>query len=314
MNSDPSLNFVTVINSKYLPQAIALHQSMINRILNPFRLWIICVDVDTFEFLTKLELTGVELIELTRVETKELLKVKTKRTVGEYCWTLTPFAPKFVFDLHPDVQVVTYIDADLFFLKDVSPIFDEFYLSRKKVLITRHGYAPDYDQSLNSGIFCVQFITFKRDAEIVRTWWEAKCLDWCYAYFDSGRFGDQKYLEEFPMRFPEEVHVLKQQEFALAPWNALRYPISEGLFYHFHGAKLDRRNKLSIGPYDIPVVVAAELYQEYRIALLNAVKRLKMVGFSWSDYEESVGFKTWLKRRIKKIQRKKNAFKGLVRN
>jgi hypothetical protein len=70
------------------------------------------------------------------------------------------------------------------------------------VLITDHGYAPEYDQSATSGQYCVQFMTFERDGgEPVRRWWEERCIEWCYARFEDGKFGDQKYLDDWPYRF-----------------------------------------------------------------------------------------------------------------
>ncbi len=39
----------------------------------------------------------------------------------------------------------------------------QFLQQNKSVLITDHRYTPIYDQSLKSGRYCVQFITFKND-------------------------------------------------------------------------------------------------------------------------------------------------------
>jgi len=145
-------------------------------------LWVLCVDDETHDVLQRLALPNVRLLKLSELETDELLSVKPGRAIAEYCWTLTPFAPRFVFETEPTVKRVTYLDADLWFRKHPKPIFDELDASGKCVLITDHAYAPEYDQSATSGQFCVQFMTFHRDGgELVRQWWEERCIEWCFA-------------------------------------------------------------------------------------------------------------------------------------
>lgn len=154
-------HFVTIFNSLFLPQGLALHRSM-ERHVQEYTLWILCVDDVAYDVLHKLVLPNVRLLELAKLETVELLRVKQDRTIAEYCWTLTPFAPRFVFDADLSVARVTYIDADLWFRKSPAIVFNEFEASGKYVLITDHGYAPEYDFSASSGQYCVQFMTFTR--------------------------------------------------------------------------------------------------------------------------------------------------------
>ena len=57
---------------------------------------------------------------------------------------------------------MTYVDADVWLLKSPRPVFEEFERSGKSVFITRHAYAPEYDQADVTGEFCVQFVVFER--------------------------------------------------------------------------------------------------------------------------------------------------------
>ncbi len=231
-------HFVTLFDSLFLPQGLALHLSM-ERHAGNYTLWILCVDDEAQEVLFKLDLPNIRLLQLSKLETPELLAVKPGRSKGEYCWTLTPFAPRFVFEADAGVPRVTYIDADLWFRKNPEPIFREFDASGKSVLITDHAYAPEYDQSATSGQYCVQFMTFTRDGgETVRKWWEQKCIEWCFARFEDGKFGDQKYLEDWPIRFENSVHLLTNKELMLAPWNATRFPYGNAVTWHFHDLRI----------------------------------------------------------------------------
>lgn len=275
-------HYVTLFDSLFLPQGLALHISMEKHVKN-YTLWILCVDDEVFFNLTKIGLNKVRLLQLSKLETSELLQVKKIRSKGEYCWTLTPFAPRFVFESDSSVQRVTYIDADMWFRKNPWPIFQEFEESGKSVLITDHAYAPEYDQSATSGQFCVQFMTFCRDSsECVRKWWEERCIAWCYARYEDGKFGDQKYLDEWPDIFSDYVHVLKQEHFFLAPWNAKRFAYNNSIVYHFQELRIGKKIQL-YRSYQIPDVVIVNIYEKYLNDINKSIKLLKMYNIQINE-------------------------------
>ena len=275
-------HFVTLFNSLFLPQGLALHLSMERHVTN-YTLWILCMDGAVHEILKKMKLPNVRLLQLSLLETEALKKVKPKRTAVEYCWTTTPFTPRFVFDSDSTVERVTYLDADLWFQKSPSPIFQEFENSGKDVLITDHAYSPEYDITEKSGQYCVQFTTFNRvGGEMVRKWWEERCIEWCYAKFENGKFGDQKYLDDWPDRFPEKVHVLSNKAWTLAPWNASRFPYSGGIFWHFHELRITEKHSKPmvqlVTSYSIPPITREQIYGPYINDLRSAIESMKDYG------------------------------------
>jgi hypothetical protein len=260
-------HYVTLFDSLFLSQGLALHMSM-ERHLGEYTLWILCVDDEVHETLTRMALPNIRLLKMSDLETEELKRVRPGRTKGEYCWTLTPFSPRFVFEVEPLVQRVTYIDADVWFRKNPAPIFREFDASGKQVLITDHSFAPEYDQSSTSGQYCVQFITFTREGgEIVRKWWEEQCIEWCYNRVEVGKFGDQKYLDDWPERFANKVHVLQNRELLLGPWNATRYPYGNAILWHFHGTRIVTKSNVPLGilcgNYPLPAPTKKYIYEMY---------------------------------------------------
>jgi hypothetical protein len=290
-------NFVTLFDSTFLPQGLALHASM-QRHLGLYRLWILCVDELAHDLLARLALPNCSLLKLSELETDSLRAVKPGRGKGEYCWTLTPFAPRFVFDTDATVRRVTYIDADLWFRRRPDALFGEFDASGAKVLITDHGYAPEHDQSATSGQYCVQFMTFERDgSEPVRQWWQERCLEWCFARFEDGKFGDQKYLDDWPHRFAGLVHVLREQQLAQAPWNASRFPYSQAVFFHFHGLRILPHRRLDLGPnHPLPAPVLAHVYAPYLQDLKDAITTLSGLGFEVRPQGERLGVLRLLRR------------------
>jgi len=277
-------HFVTLFDNNFLPMGLCLHQSLLDH-GQPFHLWILCMDELVEQHLQQLALSQVSLISLRDVENDRLLAVKPERTRGEYCWTLTPFTSQFVFDRDASVNRVTYLDADLFFFDSPKPFFDELDRSGKHVLITEHAYDPRYDKSRRSGRFCVQFMTFRKtiEAEKVMRWWQERCLEWCYARVEDGKFGDQKYLDKWPELFEAEVHILAQKDKTLAPWNVRYYAHLKGghiapVFYHFHGLRLVSPDRLLLySGYQIGEA-ANRLYDEYIKHLHNSIRTLKANG------------------------------------
>jgi hypothetical protein len=183
------------------------------------------------------------------------------------------------------------VDADLWFLRSAEPIFREFETAEKHVLITDHAYAPEYDQSAISGKYCVQFLIFRRDGgEGVRKWWEERCIEWCFDRVENGKFGDQKYLDEWPVRFGDKVQVLQNQAWALAPWNASRFPYSGGIFYHFHGLRLLDNKRVNLGEYPLPPVLVGQVYKPYVAKLKNILTMLRAVGWEAPPQQVGIGF------------------------
>ena len=125
-------HYVTLFDSLFLPQGLALHMSM-EKNAGDYTLWVLCVDDETYDVLTTIGLPNVRLLQLSCLELDELKMIKGNRTLREYCWTLTPFAPRFVFEAETSVSRVTYVDADMWFRKNPEPILREFNISKKNV-------------------------------------------------------------------------------------------------------------------------------------------------------------------------------------
>jgi hypothetical protein len=146
--------------------------------------------------------------------------------------------------------MITYLDADLFFYSDPTPIFDE--LGENSILIIEHRFPEHLKYKERAGTYNVQFLSFRRDtkARECLLWWKDQCLAWCYSRYEDGKYADQKYLEDWTESF-QKVVVLQQKGSGLAAWNWMRYEINingplnkasvdgqDLIFYHFHGLRL----------------------------------------------------------------------------
>ena len=273
-------HYVTLFDASYLPQGLALHRSA-ERHAGDFHLWVIAMDTTAGAALRALDLSRTTVLDLEQVENDALRSVKPTRTRGEYCWTLTPFTPSIVFDREPAAQRVTYLDSDLWFVRDPAPLLAEFERSGKAVMITDHAYTPAHDPSTLSGRFCVQFMPFVRGhGDSVLHWWQDRCIEWCYNRIEDGRFGDQKYLDDWPERFADRVHVLQDLPAMQAPWNAARFDAVDARIFHFHELRTMSAHTLRMRTYVIPGAHLRELYRPYLADLRWAVDAMVDAGFA----------------------------------
>ena len=299
-------NYCTLFDSNYLTRGLAMYESL-KKNSDGFHLYIFAFDDISCDLLKKLNLEFVTIVSLKEFEDENLLKVKNDRSAGEYCWTCTPSTIKFCMESY-DLDGCTYLDADLYFFNDPSVLIEE--MGDKSVLITEHRYTPEYDQSKTSGIYCVQFMTFKNNENGMKVlnWWRDACNDWCYARFEDGKFGDQKYLDDWTSRF-DGVHVLKNLGGGVAPWNVQQYDLDDSefklIFYHFHNFKFLANNKVELGSYKLRKIDIEILYKPYTRCLEKITKQIKLID-SVGDYNGAlVSIIDWktplrvLKRKIK---------------
>jgi hypothetical protein len=257
-------HFVTLFDSFYLPQGLALYSSL-SATVDDFCLWILCVDNNAYNFLNNLSLSNVKLLSLEHLETSSLIEAKLKRTRSEYCWTITPWSIYWVFQADSSIARVTYLDADTFFFKSPLIILDELAKSGRSFLLTAHAYSPFYDQTVTSGRYCVQFVPVVRSGGLpILLWWRDKCTEWCYARYENGLFGDQKYLESIPHLFPNDILDLGNDPRFLAPWNANYYRFSDCVLFHFQGFRvISSRFCILCSIYTLNETVRIYIYRHY---------------------------------------------------
>jgi len=204
------------------------------------------MDRTCYDILSQLGLANVKLIALEDFEEgdQDLLKAKQNRSIVEYYFTCTPSLPLFVFNNYPEVDIITYLDADLFFFEDPAPIYNE--IDKHSIAIIAHRFPPALRELERAGIYNVGWLSFRRDDRALAClrWWREQCIEWCYDRVEDGRFADQKYLDDWPTRF-QGVVVVRHKGANLAPWNLANYEIRERenrvwvdeqplIFFHFH--------------------------------------------------------------------------------
>jgi FkbM family methyltransferase len=239
--------YCTYFDRNYLFKGLALIESLRKHEKNDYQLFVICLDELTRIILKKLNLPNVTLIPMHEIERRDfpLLETKKNRSTVEYYWTATPTILLRLLERNPYIDVLTYLDADLYFYSSPNPIFEE--LGNQSVLIHEHRFSPSLRHLEIHGKYNVGLLCFRNDANgiVVLNWWRERCIEWCYAHEENGKFADQMYLNDWTKRF-NGVAVLQNIGAGVAPWNHEQYAFnadSSGnvlvngkplIFYHFH--------------------------------------------------------------------------------
>ena len=320
--------FCTLFDRNYLARGLVLHQSLMTR-GGDFNLRVFCMDDETARLLRLLDLPRLEIVSLEELESLDsgLAEVKATRSHVEFMWTATPAVCLAALARDLALREITYLDADLQFFDDPRPIFEES--GNCSVAIVPHRYAPRWQRyEATSGVYNVEWLTFRRDGAGLEAlqWWRERCLEWCRAAPEDGKFGDQAYLNDWPQRF-EGVHVLQHPGAGLAPWNLEAHCVvvdertgqlavdgSELIFFHHHGVRLIENDGLlsrlgsSLGVYlstvhdgrrirwrsGYPVTPEHKrlIWDPYMVQIMEANARIKDVeptftsGFERADLRE----------------------------
>lgn len=272
------MHFCTLFDSYYIHKGIALYLSLENVTQN-FHLYVMAFDKECYDKLKSLSFKHMTIELVDDFETPELLAVKPTRTKAEYCWTC---GPSVIWHFLTKYQLpsLSYLDSDLFFMGNPQIVFDE--INEKSIAITEQGVSKK-SESLY-GKYCVQFMYFKNDdiGRAALAWWRDSCIEWCFQRFEDGKYGDQKYLDQFPFKF-KSLCVISNYGAGIAPWNMSKYQYKDNtisyngqvypcIFVHMHGLKMTIFNKkMLLRSYD------GIITQSYRDAYYNRYAELLMV-------------------------------------
>lgn len=234
--------YYTYCDRNYAVRAAAMCRSL-RRESGPIQMYVFCLDEDTHRAFTQANLPDVTLLTLAELEMNdpELLAVKSTRSVVEYYFTCTSSAGWYLMNARPEIDVLTYLDSDLFFVNSVEPLFHQ--LSGFSIAATYHRF-PEYGVP-RQGVLNVAWLSWRRDPAGLSCLREYRrqCLEWCYLREEGGKYADQAYVDAW-QRLPG-FRTFQHRGANVAPWNLGDYALTyenggiqvDGdplIFFHFH--------------------------------------------------------------------------------
>jgi len=210
--------YCTYFDHNYLSRGIVMFESL-RRFEPDTPIYVLALSDLCESMLRELALTNVEIIPLAVLESAypELVAVKPTRRTIEYYFTLSPFLPHYLFS-RTEADRITYIDGDLYFFTSPVPVRQS--LGNASVAITPHRFSFEFRNHVQYGLFNVAWITYRRCDEALNCLnaYKADCIAWCYDRVEDGRFGDQKYLDTWPDRYPS-LKIIAHKGVNVANWN-----------------------------------------------------------------------------------------------
>ena len=247
------IHLATYFDKNYLSRGLVLYDSLQETAVD-FELYVLCLDEFVNEFFqTNTErYPRVKTVLLSDIEKDDadLVAAKGNRSKIEYYFTLSPCLPLYLIKKFNLPHICT-LDADILFFSSPKFIFE--YLKDYSIIITPHKFSKQLISLELWGSYNVSFQIFKNNETGLKCleYWRKQCIEWCGDDYDeeNHRFADQKYLDNWPNLYPNEVCVLNDDVSGIAPWNLNKYKIekkdgaflSNGhslVFYHFHHFKI----------------------------------------------------------------------------
>ena len=214
----------TLFDSLYMDKGLVLYDSL-KKCAKDFELYVLCMDEKCYKVLSDIREEKLKPIQLVDVENEKMLLAKSNRSISEYCWTCSSRLVQYILETYSPI-CCTYIDADMFFYHDPQILVDEMLSAGKSVMMVPHRFTKRNEHLARIvGTYCVEFNCFKNDNAglWVLNHWHNNCLTCCRRLRDGIHYGDQKYMDEWPLLFPDVVHVCKHPGAGIAPWNIELY-------------------------------------------------------------------------------------------
>ena len=237
--------YCTYFDTNYLTRGLALHGSLVAH-AGEFELVVLCMDEAVEATLRGKKLPGVRLLPVAELIAlyPALAAALADRTKLEFYFTCTSWLMRHLLPQIPAGELLTYLDADLYFFSSPQPIYDE--IGSASIAITPHRFPASLAHLARYGKFNVGWVSLRHNATglACAADWAEKCADWCFSLLEADRYADQKYLDAWTTQFPGTVS-LTNPGVNVAPWNIKDCTITAGtqgvrinkrplIFYHFH--------------------------------------------------------------------------------
>lgn len=218
----------TYFDSNFLPRGLALYDS-IKQNSASFKLFVLALDDECYNFLIDLNEKNIEVISLVDYTNFFGSNHKNKfKNEKEFYFSITPALCLYVIKKYSNIDILLYLDADVYLFNDIELIYSE--IGKSSIAMCTHRL-PWYIRlvSKNYGIYNVGVNAFRNDQEgnnCLNNWYK-DCTEWIpnQNNYSLSFFSDQIWLDKWPELYTN-IKIINNIGINVAPWNAQQYTFS----------------------------------------------------------------------------------------
>lgn len=214
----------TYFNIDYLARGLALIESINKNNLDTV-IYVLAID-EKVEIHLKNKFNNVKVINMDYYKNHNNITKSKYSDKKQFFFSITPNLCKMLLADNEEIDILLYLDADVYVSSDITPIYDEFNdFSVGVCSHRRNKFLKIFFK--NYGIYNVGVNLFRND-KVGRKClhdWSKECNDWYpnMPGYKLSFFSDQIFLDKWPMAYKNRFVEIKNIGVNVAPWNAINY-------------------------------------------------------------------------------------------
>jgi hypothetical protein len=297
----------TYFDKNYLPRGLALFNS-IKQFHESFNLFILTLDEFTYDYLRQINEERIKLISVNTFNQYFNTPVNKFPDKKQYYFSSTPNLCLYVLKKNPEIDILLYLDADVFLFNSLDLLYKEF--GDSSIGVCRHRENPILKLFVNHyGKYNVGVNFFRNSTTAINCLndWKYECETWYQGKpgYPLSFFSDQIFLDTWDLKF-KDLKVIENIGVNTCYWNAVNYKFRKinGIYYVnktpliiFHFSSLVKENDNLWNTNSVYGFVSIkgtllEIYREY-------ILKIESYGLN-NNLREKIAKKESLKKSIYK--------------
>ena len=236
-NNDMEKCVFTIVAKNYIGLAQILMNS-VSQYNNDVETCIIVAD----EYDKSKENSVIVAKNFVEIESALWEEMSLKYDLTEFCTAIKPFCFEKLFESY---SKVIYLDPDILLYDSLQQVWT--WLEEKSIALTPHvarahvkynGELPE-NQLLGTGVFNLGFCAMRKDgvSKTIVEWWKERLKDQCFSDVYNYLYTDQHWMDLIPAYFPNDLYVVTELGYNVAPWNFFEREIVDKDVKYFVGER-----------------------------------------------------------------------------